>query len=307
MGPADRVTSVFVNGPASWNTTVSLETLPAPVSATVFADRYADGLGGTSAGKAVSLAALDVDITLRTLLGDDENGDKVRAALAHPRIRLLGEVSRDGRTERHVNLLAADGSRLSVYLELPAPGRGSNLARESRDALVAADVAVIDLSSHSVPFLTEARAAGVPVWCDVHDDDGLQDFQAPFRDGADVVLVSEARLADPRAYLRERVERGARLAVCTRGARGAIALDGDGWIEVGTADAGPVVGADGAGDAFFAGLLRGHLDGLDVLASLRLASAVGAISVTSDGLGAPQATLDGARALAETVDARRTA
>ncbi|MEP7763627.1 carbohydrate kinase family protein [Sanguibacter sp. 25GB23B1] len=298
--------AVFVNGPASWNTTVGLDALPEPVSATVFADRYADGLGGTSAGKAVSLAALDVDVTLRTLLGNDENGDKVRAALAHPRITLLDEVCRDGRTERHVNLLAADGSRVSVYLELPAMGRGANLPRESHDGLLAADVAVLDLAVHSLQFFARAHTASIPVWCDLHDDDGIQDFQGPFRDGAAVVLVSEARLADPRAYLRDRVERGAQLAVCTRGARGALALDRDGWIEVGTADAGPVVGADGAGDAFFAGLLRGHLDGLDVLAALRLAAATGAISVTSADLGAPQATLAGARTLAETVTVRRT-
>lgn len=299
--------TVFVNGPASWNTTVRLDALPGPASATVFADGYADGLGGTSAGKAVSLAALGVDVTLRTLLGHDEHGDRVRAALAHPSITLLDEVCRDGRTERHVNLLGADGSRLSVYLELPTAGRGANLARESRDALLSTEVAVLDLAVHSLPFFTQAREAGVPVWCDVHDDDGVGDFQAPFRDGAAVVLVSETRLDDPRTYLRDRIARGAQLAVCTRGARGAIALDHDGWIEVGTADAGPVVGADGAGDAFFAGLLRGHLDGLDTPAALRLAAATGAISVTSADLGAPQATLDRARTLAKTVAVRRTA
>lgn len=298
--------TVFVNGPASWNTTVHLDALPGPASATVFADGYADGLGGTSAGKAVSLAALGVDVTLRTLLGHDELGDRVRAALAHPRITLLGEVCRDGRTERHVNLLGADGSRLSLYLELPAPGRGANLPRESRDAFRSAEVAVLDLALHSLPFLVQAPEAGVPVWCDVHDDDGVGEAQAPFRDGAAVVLVSEARLSDPRAYLRDRIARGAELAICTRGARGALALDRDGWIEVGTADAGPVVGADGAGDAFFAGLLRGHLDGLDTAAALRLAAATGAIAVTSADLGAPRATLDRARTLAETVTVHRT-
>lgn len=300
------MTRVFVNGPASWNTTVSLDVLPQPVSATVVAERYADGLGGTSAGKAVSLAALDVEVTLRTLLGDDEHGAKVRAALEHPRIRLLDEISRDGRTERHVNLLGTDGSRVSIYLELPAPGRGANRAREAHDSLVAADVAVLDLASHSLPFFAAAREAGVPVWCDVHDDDGVQDFQAPFRDGGAVVLVSGARLTDPRAYLRERVARGTRLAVCTYGADGALALDRDGWIEVGAAHAGPAVGADGAGDAFLAGLLRGHLDGLETLAALQLAAAAGAVAVTAPALGAPHATLARTRALARTVSARRT-
>ena len=79
---------VFVNGPASWNTLVEVESLPGPVSQTIFASGYRDGLGGTSAGKAVSLAALGVDVVLRTVLGDDEPGALVRAALTHERIRL---------------------------------------------------------------------------------------------------------------------------------------------------------------------------------------------------------------------------
>jgi acarbose 7IV-phosphotransferase len=297
--------TVLVNGPASWNTTICLEALPGAVSTTVFADRYVDGLGGTSAGKAVTLAALGLDVTLRTLVGDDEDGRRVREALEHPRIEVVARPARHGRTERHVNLLDTHGSRVSVYLELPAADDGPGLEDRSREVLLAADAAVLDLADHSVPLIAQARAAGVPVWCDLHDDDGLQDFHAPFRDGADVVLVSETRLADPRAYLRERVARGARLAVCTRGARGALALDAEGWLEVGCADVGTAVGTDGAGDAFLSGLLRGVVDGLGTVEALRLASAVGGIAVTTDALGAPDVTLEQARLLASGIEVRR--
>src|SRR5690606_23017090 len=117
------VPRVLVNGPASWNTLIRLPSLPEPRSQTLFASGHHDGLGGTSAGKALTLAALGVDVTLRTALGDDREGGLVREALALSRLSLVVQPAE--RTERHVNLMADDGSRVSLYLELPAPEPGS--------------------------------------------------------------------------------------------------------------------------------------------------------------------------------------
>ncbi|MBO9553910.1 PfkB family carbohydrate kinase [Cellulomonas sp.] len=291
---------VVVNGPAAWNTLVQLPALPEPRSHTLFASGHTDGLGGTSAGKAVTLAALGVDVTLRTLLGDDREAGLVRAALTHPRIDVRGEPARDGRTERHVNLMADDGGRVSVYLELP-----SAVADASPELLAGIDAAVLDLADHSRPLLARSRAAGVPVWCDVHDDDGDATYAREFADAADVLLVSHVRLADPRAYLDARVAAGATLVVCTRGAAGAIARDAGGWWEVPVAPVDEVVDTNGAGDAFLAGLLSGVLDGLPTAAALARASACGALAVSDPRLGAPSATTAAADVLAARVEVRR--
>jgi len=291
------VPHVLVNGPASWNTLIRLPALPDPRSQTLFASSHHDGLGGTSAGKALTLATLGVDVTLRTAIGDDGEGSLVRAALAHPRISLV--VQEVAATERHVNLMADDGSRVSLYLELPSPGPGP------LPSLDGVDAAVLDLADHSRPLLAAARAAGVPVWCDVHDDDGLTDYPRDFAAAADVLLVSAARLADPRAYLSDAVARGCRLAVCTDGGDGALALDADGWIEVPAAPVADVVDTNGAGDAFLAGLLSGVLDGLPVEAALARASAAGATAVTTRDLGAPTATIPTLDVLAASVPVRR--
>ncbi|MEZ0449377.1 carbohydrate kinase family protein [Cellulomonas sp. ICMP 17802] len=288
---------VLVNGPASWNTLIRLAALPEPRSQTLFASSHHDGLGGTSAGKALTLAALGVDVTLRTALGDDREGGLVRAALAHPRIDLVAQGV--ARTERHVNLMADDGSRVSVYLELPNPEPG---AVPSFDGV---DVAVLDLADHSRPLLDAARAAGVPVWCDVHDDDGVAGYPRDFVAAADVLLVSAASLADRRAYLAGAVARGCRLAVCTDGAAGALALDADGWIEVPATPVAEAVDTNGAGDAFLAGLISGVLDGLAVECALARASATGALAVTTRDLGAPTATVDSVDELARSVAVRR--
>lgn len=298
-----RMTRALVVGPASWNTVVHLGALPPGRTGTVFAHRDARGLGGTSAGKAVTLAALGVEVTLRTLLGPDDEGALVRHALAHPRITL--DVGAADRTERHLNLMTDDGGRLSVYLALPAapsPDPPPALLRLLRSGGV--DLALVDLADHARPFLTAARDAGVPVWCDLHDDDGTAEFQRPFAAAADVLVVSEERLAGPRAFLSERVAAGARLAVCTRGVAGAIARDATGWIEV---PAVPVTAVDpnGAGDAFVAGLAHATLTGHPTERALAFAAAVAAQGVASPGLGAPGVDIARAWADADRLAVRR--
>jgi acarbose 7IV-phosphotransferase len=275
---------VIVVGPASWNTLVRVPTLPTGGSQTVFATGHRTGLGGTSAGKAVTLTALGVPTRLHTVLGMDAAAERIRAALAPVDVTAWPAVA--GRSEQHLNLMSDDGGRLSVYLELPtaAPGAGP-----TAEQIAAAGAVVVDLAEWTMPVLAMARAAGTPVICDVHDDDGLAAFQRPWADAADLVLVSADRLADPVAYLRDRVARGCALAVCTRGAEGALACDADGLWQVDPAPAVPV-DSNGAGDAFLAGLLAGLLAGRDTPSALGWASAAGAAAVSSPELGAPDLT-----------------
>ena len=125
---------VVVNGPASWNTVVRLADLPEPSPHTVAATGYHDGLGGTSAGKAVTLAALGLPTTLVTTLGDDEAATRVLCALRAgrhgDRLRVVARHAVAGGTERHVNLVSDDGERVSLYLEQPtAPPPGNNSRR----------------------------------------------------------------------------------------------------------------------------------------------------------------------------------
>jgi sugar/nucleoside kinase (ribokinase family) len=81
--------SVLVNGPASWNMLVDLDALPAARPHMVIANAHRWGLGGTSAGKALCLARLGVQTTLRTVLGSDPDAARILAALAHPELTLM--------------------------------------------------------------------------------------------------------------------------------------------------------------------------------------------------------------------------
>jgi len=285
---------VVVAGPASWNSIVRVGALPTGPG-TQFASGHDDALGGTSAGKALTLARLGVDVTLRTALGDDDAAAHIREALTHPRLTVAAAVGH-GPSERHLNLMTPDGARASVYLHLP-PDPGPVPAAVT-EAVAWADVVVADLADHVRAVLPIARAAGVPLWCDLHDWDGVTGFHREFADAADVVVASEERLPGVRAFLAERVAAGARWAVCTAGARGAVGLGRtEGWVQVPAVPVARVLDTNGAGDAFVAGLLLGHLEGRDLRAAMHLGAAAGALTVASPGLVA-DADADTVHALA---------
>ncbi len=257
--------SVFIAGPASWNSIVVLDRLPEPVPHMQFAEDSWETVGGTSAGKALSLTALGRPTLLHALSAADEPGERVRDALARAGVHTAWG---DGdATERHLNLMTRRGGRVSIYLASPTATTGAD-----DDALLAsmrgADAIVLDLAAEPLRLLPAARATGRPIWVDVHDYDGEADFHRPFLDAADAVFCNADRLADPVGFLRSRVSAGASLAVCTLGADGAVAVDADGLEHRVAAIPVDVVDTNGAGDAFLAGVLDARLSGRDVPAAL---------------------------------------
>lgn len=250
--------AVFVAGPASWNTIVVLDRLPEPTPHMQFADANWETVGGTSAGKALSLAARGTPAMLYALKGDDEPGRRIDAALTAAGTDVRWGAS--AATERHLNLMTPAGERVSLYLSGVSAQTGP-VPDDVRAAMTDAEIVVLDLAAEPLRLLPLAKAGGKPVWVDVHDYDGEQEFHRPFLAAADVVFCNADRLSDPVAFLRSRVDAGASFAVCTLGAEGAVAVDADGETHRVDAVQVEVLDTNGAGDAFFAGVLAAHLAG----------------------------------------------
>lgn len=251
--------SVFIGGPSSWNQIVQLDELPAATPHMQFAEADWHTVGGTSAGKALHLAELGVPLTLSTVLGDDPAGERLHSLLAGiDGIELLAATV-PGLSERHLNLMDTAGGRVSLYLSTPgAPSQAD--AAAAGDALRSARVAVLDLAASTLPLLAEARAAGVPVWTDIHDYDGRATFHRPFIDAASAVFMNADKIGDPLAFAGSLVAGGATLVVCTLGADGAVAVDEHGVEHrIAAAPVSQIVDTNGAGDAFFAGVLAQSL------------------------------------------------
>lgn len=252
---------VLIVGPASWNSIVVLDWLPDPVPHMQWAQADWQTVGGTSAGKALSLAAAGVDAVLYALIGDDVAGRQVRSAMD-----AAGVTTRWGHsdaTERHLNLMTPAGERVSLYLSVPEV-QTSDAPADVRAALTDAEVVVLDLADVSLRLLPLAVGSGRRIWVDAHDYDGVQEFHRPFLDAAEAVFCNADRLSDPVAFLRSRVEAGAKFAVCTLGAEGAVAVDHAGDVHRVAAVPVDVVDTNGAGDGFFAGVLSATLSGADL-------------------------------------------
>ncbi|AJE43534.1 adenosine kinase [Streptomyces nodosus] len=256
-------TDVLVLGGAGVDTVVQVPSLPLP-----YADSYMIEHGiETRAGQTGDFVALGLHaLGLRThhldLLGDDPEGDLVRA-LHRDRGIALTVVPGPAGTKRAVNLVGPDGRRLSLYdVSRSRPedrfpeSTVRELARGSRHVHVA-------ITHPCAPALPVLRETGVPLSTDLHDWDGENPYHEPFALAADVVFLSTASLADPERTMRDIARRGrAQVVVATAGAEGAHLLADDELIRVpAVTPPAPVVDSNGAGDAFAAGFLFGRLSG----------------------------------------------
>lgn len=281
---------VLVVGPASCDEIIHLASLPGAGPGTHFAERSWTTVGGTSAGKALNLAALGADVTLLTVLGTDDVAVRVRRSLEAAGIRVVSRESRSGRCERHVNLMGGAGERVSIYTHLPEPVTDWTRA-DAAELLAEVDVVVVDLAWHARPWVAWAQDAGVPVWTDLHDYDGTSAFHAAFA-LADHVQLSSVALPQWRAYAEQAAASNGGDVVVTHGAEGSSAVGPDGtWAEV-PGEAVEVDDTNGAGDAFFAGFVVARLAGGDLHASLRAGAARSVVCLGGPHLAGDVGALD---------------
>ncbi|MEU5951150.1 adenosine kinase [Streptomyces sp. NPDC047525] len=253
---------VLVLGGAGVDSIVYVPELPLP-----FADSHMVPAIDMRAGQTGDFVAMGVQaLGLRThhidLIGDDHEGDLVRA-LHRERGIPLTEVLQRGGTKRAVNLVGPDGRRLSLY---------DNSRSREADRLPAATVeALASVSRHAHVSLTypcaftlpTLRASGVTVSTDLHDWDGSEPYHEAFAHEADLVFLSATALTDPERTMRRIAARGrAEAVIATAGAEGAhLLVDGELSHVPAVTPPAPVVDSNGAGDAFASGYLFGRLTG----------------------------------------------
>ncbi|GAA2730263.1 PfkB family carbohydrate kinase [Streptomyces nogalater] len=263
MTAATDIGEVLVLGGAGVDTIVRVPELPLP-----YADSYMIDSGiRTRAGQtgdfvALGLAALGLRTHHLDFLGDDPEGDLVRALHREHGIALTALPQPAG-TKRAVNLVGPDGRRLSLY-DTTRAHPGDRFPEATLRALAATSrhvhVTITQPGAHALPVL---RETGVPLSTDLHDWDGENPYHEPFAYAADIVFLSAAALADPERTMRRIAERGrAGTVVATAGAEGAYLLADGALTRIPTAEPpAPVVDSNGAGDAFAAAFLYGRLAG----------------------------------------------
>ncbi|MFI6653946.1 PfkB family carbohydrate kinase [Streptomyces sp. NPDC050523] len=257
-----RDIDVLVLGGAGVDTIVYVPQLPLP-----YADSYMIEQGiRTRAGQtgdfvALGIGALGLRVHHLDMLGDDPEGDLVRALHRDKGIALTA-VPQPAGTKRAVNLVSPDGRRLSLY-DASRTLVEDRFPEDTLRALAAASrhvhVTITQPCADTLPLL---RETGATISTDLHDWDGENPYHEPFAYAADVVFLSTTALSDPERTMRRIADRGrAEVVIATAGAKGAYLLADDELTHIPPATPpAPVLDSNGAGDAFAAAFLYGWLN-----------------------------------------------
>jgi len=255
---------LLVIGGVGIDTIVRVESLPLPVRDSIHVGPIIDYVAHTGNGVALGALALGMKVKFVDYIGDDEQGKKILRRYDERGLDFHYVVHPSG-TRRSVNLVDAEGRRLSLY-----DGRhphGLVMPPEHYEPALAAarhvHVSIMDWGRHVYPA---ARAAGCTVSTDLHDWDGVNDYHRDFAYKSDIVFLSMAQVRGRHVeVMRDILDHGvARSVVVMAGGEGSYLLvRGAAGVEhVGIADVGlPVVDTNGAGDSFVAAFLSGFLEG----------------------------------------------
>ncbi|MEV1287433.1 sugar kinase [Micromonospora sp. NPDC049679] len=262
-------------------------------------------LAGAESNVAIGLARLGHRSAWVGRVGADELGEYVLRQLRAEGVR-VDDVTRDA--ERPTGLMfleqrTADLTRVHYHR---AGSAGSALCVDDLRGPLAAGARILHLTGITPALSDSARAAvlgavesasatGILVCLDVNyrarlwSRDEARSVLYPLASHASIVVASADELdlvgdggADESAIVASLLDRGAGQVLVKLGSAGARAHTADG---VHHADALAVTAVDtvGAGDAFTAGYLSGHLDGLDVPDCLRRGVTLGAFAVAGRG------------------------
>jgi 2-dehydro-3-deoxygluconokinase len=245
--------------------------------------RHATGLelkiGGAESNLAIALSRLGLSAGWASYLGDDEMGQ-----LVLDRVRAEGvDTSRVARVMDHPTGLYVReqvGTHVRVYYYRQGSA-ASTMRPEAFDQDYLSGATFLHLTGIT-PALSEACRAFV-LWAVRRAREYIEEILP------DVYLLfvgdEEARALwgrDDETLVRELAGKGPEEVVLKRGGMGSLGLVGDEVLEHPSFDAAEVDPV-GAGDAFAAGYLAGHLWALPAKERLRLANAMGAMSVATLG------------------------
>jgi sulfofructose kinase len=242
--------------------------------------------GGQMATALSTCASMGLRATYIGVTGTDDNGRRVRSALAERGVDMTDAVIRDAPNQFAVILVdEITGERIVLWdrderLRL----RARELPLEVISSARLLHVDDVDEDA-AIRAATAGRAAGIPVTSDI---DRLIDRTEELFAAVTVPILAEhvppalTGHADQETALRALRRRHDGVLVVTLGAQGAAALDGDRFIYLPGFTV-PAKDTTGAGDVFRGGFIVGLLRGWPLEQTLRFANAAAAVSCTRLG------------------------
>lgn len=253
---------IVIAGMTRLVTTMPVDGFPLEYSAYRQPSSIRHAVGGGAYNVAGALLALGDVPRLCTLVGDDIEGDMIRAALRGHGLDGRGVVTVT-ESAKTVILLGPGG-----LAARSARANGAGFAYPTErfvERAVGADMAVITSHVFGLPLLRTAKELlNLPVATDLHTTARLDDAaREPWLEASDVLFCSHEELpCTPVEWIGDVLRRypGCQIAAVGCGPEGcAMGLRDGRLVEIEAVTPRPVRGVDGAGDALFASFLHGWL------------------------------------------------
>jgi sugar/nucleoside kinase (ribokinase family) len=256
-----RTADVLVLGGAGVDTIVRVPELALPGGDSLVVPPIRDYVAHSGNGVALGFHALGLRTRFAEVMGDDPQGDLIRARYAEAGLDYVSHPAPNG-TPRSVNLVDAAGRRFSFF-----DGRhpdGYVYPEEFYLPLVERAAHVHVAGQRTPAVWAAARRRGIRTSTDIHAWNGTDDWAWPMAAEADVVFLSSAAAPDRIEDIMRRIatEGRASVVVATEGDAGCRVLSGDAILRFPVArPERPVVDSNGAGDAFSTAFLSRWLKG----------------------------------------------
>ncbi len=266
---------MFVSGVVNLETTLPVESFPipyAPVRYPFFGIQSTVSGVGYNVSKA--LTRLGDEVQFASFVGNDAVGRVVEETLKADAIPTRYLVKGLRETPQSVVLYDKKSDR-AIHTDLKDVQEKEYPLELFDEAIKGCSLAVLGNVNFSKPLLQRARTLGVPVATDLHAVVSLEHpYNQDFLNAADILFMSDARLpCAPEAWLAEVQARfPCRVAVVSRGEKGALmAIRGE-MVEIPAVTTREVVSTVGAGDALFACFCHVYAKTRDPYEAVRKAS-----------------------------------
>ena len=253
------------------------------------------GPGGKGSNQAVAAARAGARVSFISKLANDSFGEMARSMWKHEGIDASHVSSTTTPTGAAAIILDQSSGENAIVV---VPGACYELSSSDvQDARSAVERGAVFLTQLELPLATVrygielAHSVGVTTILNPAPACALPDSMYPLCDfitpnESEVELltgIAVRSVPDAERAADTLLARGARNAIITLGARGALVKDASISQLIPAFEAGAVVDTTGAGDAFNGGLAVALSEGLDVLSATRFACAVASLSVTKPG------------------------
>lgn len=267
---------VLVLGGASYDDIIHLDEFIEPIAKTVFPKVSYSTPGSTGLGKALAFKKLGYVVDFVAVIGKDYFGQIIEDTLSDAGVKFYPIYRHI--TERHTNIHNKMGERISIFTSIPEYNEIN--PNDFEDLIVKADIVSLNIKSYCKAFIPLLKKHSKPIYCDIHDYDGIEEYHKDFINNSDFILMSSDRMNSYQELMKKFLKEGKKWVVCTHANKGSSVLTDEEFVSIPGSNI-KIVDTNGAGDNFFVGFVHGYLNDYSIKDCLQLGKIVAETCIKS--------------------------